>query len=743
MPRIAFVVARIGVLVLIVLWSVSQFGFFEATQACAAQDRQATIAVPRNICRDSATSDSQQQSEIEGVALLSDEPGEAVREVGGIVCDNLKGMPEGMKNHLILRLPPTLRGATITGYSVACANAVPVKRSGTKIDEPLRELDNTGKVVLRGGRLIYFPPDEFNRVQEPVRYAQVTKEQDRSVRVTVSVALPDSHQRVSLTKDILLRRPPVILVHGVAASAGMWQGRSERGFPLASSLYGFGFDLSFLDHGRSSNNSKNKSSHKSNSSATDRRGKVGNREDLLFFGNGSVEYAAELLDKQIRAKLQAVRHGSPSFAIRRIDLVGHSYGGLIARWYLRLANRKFPETDSRRWYAYAANNAAKPGLYRLPDTFFNAPPYRSVLPELAVRKLITLATPWRGTPIANYINQAHAPADPLGLHSAPILFIPFFKLDGVLGLLARLPSPLTLPTRVPAVEVNAVESRWLQFLNGYVEEGKVKPFLDHVAYASLAGDNTALLSESFFAPRGSHGGGDLGFDIYSLIDLAQVPSRFPYLVLERHAGTSSNYSDGLIPLWSALIPYGEIVPANHNTILYNDRAMEDVVCWLSSAALPDGETLNDKWGQPIETNVIDETDGSKKRWEFVSGSMAPWPESEIYGLVGDTARIKPGIAADIKGVKAVRIPGGVTLIWNTPFEMDGSATVYEFRLIDFSRWELIPIQTVDCSGLGKTHQATITGLNRNATYYYRVVSDYSDPLNGVLELQSDLYCLGL
>jgi len=654
-------------------------------------------------------------------------------------------MPDGERDHLIVKIPEA------PAEAITClppANVVPPVRKGAhriKLDP-----DSAGRLVKEPAGIIYYPPDEFNPVQAPSETSQISSLRERGVKIGIRISRPDGGS-TTYERTLLLRRPPVVLVHGVNASATMWTDPHDCGSWLASRLTRLGFDLAYVDHG-----------------APDAAS--GSAGELAFHGNGPIERAAELLDQTVAGCLRSVRDASPSFAIRRVDLVGHSYGGIIARWFLRMANGDFPAEDSRAWYRYATNVADKPGVYHILDSFYARPRYHSVLRGPCVRKLITIASPWRGTPIANYVNQTRAPNDPLGLRDAPIFNSHRISISTVLDRLERLRTGITVETRAPSMEVNAVESPWLAFLNsdsGFGSAGPIpesggagprseygnaglrarrgpKPFLDGVAYASLAGDNTAFLSESLIAGHGSHGGRDLGVDLYSLLDSVQTPSRFPYLALDWHAGSDANYSDGLVPLWSAL-PFGsgethfsKIVDANHTSILLNDVAIDAVACWLSNRDVPTGRDLNPMWGKPIDSGIANESGGPTKQWVFQPGCMAPWPQSDLYGEVDGTARIKEGVFAGIPDPCVMQTPHGAQFTWRTSLDMDGCVTVYEYRPIDFAHWDMVEVATVSLPGAGKLHTAEVTGLLGSGFYFYKAISDYSDPFDAVLELQTPL-----
>jgi hypothetical protein len=389
---------------------------------------------------------------------------------------------------------------------------------------------------------------------------------------------------------------------------------------------------------------------------------------------------------------------------------------------------------------HAANLPKSDGLYRLDDSWYNSPPYKVEPRELRVRKLITIATPWRGTPIANYINQMRVKDDPLRLYKAPILFNPRFTLGAIVDkLLVRNGLAVKIITKAPSFEVSAVDSRWLRALNGFTENGTVKPFLDDVAYGALAGDNSDFLDLSASKFWGSLGIRAFNLDLFELLDAGQAPSRFPYIALERRPGSAVDYSDGLIPVWSAMIPGGAIIESNHSSILLNDETRNHVLCWLSSSTLPTGHTLNGRWGEPVELNVTEGTNVLKKRWEFVEGAMAPRPQSDIYGLMPDgAARIKAEVYSDVRDISVVPTIDGATLSWKTAIDMEHWVIVYEWRPVNFANWDFVEVREITGPAAAKEHTAKIEGLAPNTAYYFKIIADYAETSDGVLELQSNL-----
>lgn len=394
------------------------------------------------------------------VLTLTDNPDDPKRTVVGIVCDNLRGMPEDLEDKLTIKLAAKYASATAIG--------IVTTSDGKTTDSDGK--NNVGTVEGGKGKLTYFPPDEFNERQEPTGIGQITTKATRSVWLTVRFTADGKYYVVG-PKEIVLARPPVVLVHGINSDPGVWYGEPDKGkVGLLPALNSFGFYVRWVNHNTPDD-------------LTD--ADYYRKRALRFRGNGPVEYVASLLGKKISDTLDSVR--SKGFAARRADIVAHSYGGVITRWYLRTDTKT--STGSQSWYTNSWNVRTSSGddanLYWIKD-FTETADYKA---QQNVRKVITLASMWRGIPLCNYLNETRgpAPAPDLNLYNAPFLLISslgafidgdFFHKYGI-------------PTRVPSMEVMAVNSRWLSYLDWFTEPstGKPEPFLDTVAYGFVAGDD--------------------------------------------------------------------------------------------------------------------------------------------------------------------------------------------------------------------------------------------------------------
>ena len=371
--------------------------------------------------------------------------------------------------------------------------------------------------------------------------------------------------------------------------------------------------------------------------------------DSVFHGNDPVEYAVEKLKNALDNTLFDIRTGQPipftplngtnffteyahldpdhperatSLAIRRVDAVGWSYGGVITRWYITPKGEAANSSPS--WYKRSYNIALRP-----------TPAYGG-----DIRKFVTLGSMWRGVPLVNYANegnfgdmQATRSENGLRLWDAPVP-LPFpVPLRELLPILAE----NDFHTDVPAMEVMAINSKWLSYLlfqspsPDASTQPVANPFDDEIAYGSVAGDDN-------YYPIS----GPLGLDPYNAIGYNQVPSWFPFLGLEtRSFNLDRHYpTDGLVPLWSAAIP-GDypahfVAPTSHNGYPANQQTQEYLARWLNNAGLPTGKQLKEQWNGSVSMadNFL--------TWNFEPGKMAPYPQNDLYVQTADgIGRLNP------------------------------------------------------------------------------------------------------
>lgn len=649
--------------------------------------------------------------------------------VDGIVCDNPAGSTASTPrvNVLYADLPAGFTNPTVTLRTP----------QGGSTDS--RGLNNVGTTWVANGKIFYLPPDEYNPVQQPRSNSEVSGLSTRlvNVRLTSSAGTKNA--------EIILARPPLILIHGINSYPGEWKKFTDK-VSDQSTADNVNLSLPYLTV-----NHRDPKDYQGISFTQTLPQFPLNPDGGIFQANGPVEVGAWLLADRIQKTIHAVHNGCdatdcdqnsetdrvhtfhyewpqgghdspPRMAIRRVDIVAWSYGGLIARWYLATGSTGFPTpATTRQWYQRQEILTGHNGAY---ETF----PSVNYANRQDVRKLITLASMWRGTPMANFGNEVRFGDDPRWRASNDVVLADNFVEPSVFLLgevslaigfvntaltaleMPTVPTPdvtkvrdvadvveiTGVPLRVPSLEVMAINSRWLrQLIYGspepYVATGAkqvgVYAFVDDVAYGSVAGTSSLYLPpfDSPVPPLDT-----LGFlNPYGLLAQFQrlnapvlsptTRSYFPYLLFEYKwddllpdiLGSSDDYTDGVVPVWSALIPgtyprTSTAVSATHTSILQDTDTALYVMRWLNNSTLPKGAALKALWNQTITA-----PDGTRS-WTFLRGQMAPSDRDAVYKQIGNIARLNASslreITPTIERVTATR----VRIRWQTTVPTNNS-----------------------------------------------------------------------
>lgn len=545
------------------------------------------------------------------------------RKVDGIVCDNLACTPDSAKDAITVTLGAELINASIDWNHTSVTNA-----DGTMVDSSGHR--NTGYVAPgpTSNTIVYYPPLELNREQGPQSPTDVTSSATRLVFLNVAL-VKDALSLTVNAQPIVLARPPVVLVHGINSDPSKWV-PLQVGVQLS---LGIRVPFAFVDH-----------------------------SDILG-GNGPVELAAGRLKRTIDATVLGIQTGQPlangsvtqqvlifpnappvvtytqspftdysgysvpglQLACRRADVVGWSYGGVVARWLI-------------------ASDGTNPSNYGSPGASWYKRIYDNpvnILPAYndSIRKLFTLGSMWRGVPLVNYVNEVqfngYLSSSGVYLGDAPVdagvlesIGWPSTSLGNLHDVVNYISANYGLPTSVPSMEVMAVNSPWqsyLTFHDPFQAHGSLlsaQPFVQTVAYGSVGGDNEAYLGH-LLAP-------------YAVLNEVQQPSWFSYLPLEHVPGASRNLSDGLVPLWSSLIPASNfITKVNHSDYPSDSGTQTYIATEINDAFLLSGEILNRLWSTSVQS--YDRT----TTWTFQANMMAPLAETFLYPQIGGIGRVNP------------------------------------------------------------------------------------------------------
>ena len=484
----------------------------------------------------------------------------------GIACDGSDGVSDGARLLVRALVPDLVDAATIAsltadwGYTNGAGNfaALPIspKQEGEFIELTTTDqtaLTNLG-VHLPGqtyeigsGRTvvaaqIYKPPVEFDlsTPNNPTNQRILTLAADIKLS---GVAF------CTATTNTTLVRPPLVLVHGINSGPDKWTNSPSW---VQTYTQEYGFVCQTVDHSGGS----------LTSGAPYYGGNGDIHESCTFVGIG-----VSNVTMTFRA---GVYFGGKKIVIQKADIVAHSYGGLLSRWYVEQAG-----TSAGKDFADKRD----------------------------VRKLITIGTPHQGAPVCNMMCEAYrnkliygaetagsSPGDTLGdflgnLNSGytiPLIDKVYIRWhqDGIP------PSTNQEDRIVPALQVIAVGSKVLNQLN-------ILPFHNDVAYGSIVGDK--------YKVYGVLNGYKWLEPMYDAVG-ADTKSYFPWL---SGLDGNTNASDGIVPVWSQTLPErSHSFPEDHLSEPASTNVRQWVRTWLNDVTLPKGAAHRTVFGPPNSVDAI-------------------------------------------------------------------------------------------------------------------------------------------
>jgi triacylglycerol esterase/lipase EstA (alpha/beta hydrolase family) len=472
----------------------------------------------------------------------------------GIACDGADGVNDGARLLVRALIPDCVDAATVAllmadwGYTNGAGSFATLpsspKREGEYI--ALTATDQTALTNLgvhipgqtyeigSGWKIlaaqIYKPPVEFD-LSTPNNPTN-----QRVLALAVDVKLSGVAFCQSVTNTTLVR-PPLVLVHGINSGPDKWTGSSPSWVQTYTQNYGFVCQT--VDH----------------SGGTLTSGAP------CYGGNGDIHDSYTFVAAGVSNVTKTFRvggyFGGKKIAIQKTDIVAHSYGGVLSRWYIEKAGTL---------------------------------PSKEFADRRDVRKLITIGTPHKGTPVCNimceaYRNELFFNADVRsGYYLSQVG--PFLNavnsgsglVGGLAGVIIRWHQGGTPPSTnqddriVPALQVLSVGSEVLNELN-------TTPFHDDVAYGSIVGTDDGM-----FTP--------INFNGFRFIEPtydswgSNTKSYFPWL---SGLDGQANVSDAIVPVWSQELP-ARSSPFTETHLSGPDSAnvRQQVRTWLNDATLPRG-----------------------------------------------------------------------------------------------------------------------------------------------------------
>ena len=358
-------------------------------------------------------------------------------------------------------------------------------------------------------------------------------------------------------QGLLLTRPPLVLVHGMNSSPAVWYDDSQ-GTPSFVDAVKNDYPAVFpVDH-------SGVDPYRPSEGPTHGEGEV---TDMYTFVRDEISSATEAY--RVGSFFSAnpypivvpgtITLSTALIAVQKVDVVVHSYGGILTRWYVEQS----PEYAERR----------------------------------DVRKIIELGTPNLGSPLANMVDQiddgtldrtiANATAHGvLGFEQKPMTDLMGMVNNGPLPNL--MPTPAGTPTAPrPFYEDDSVNSARLIALNS-------NPFNSDIGYASIIGTKRTTpvsLAGPFVAP----------VDLYQVMQPEfDGVSYFPWIYQFDNApsGTINGGTDGVVPTWSAALgvtAYNKYILTDHIDLVQNPDVQSQALQWLNDPNVPLGSTQRAAW----------------------------------------------------------------------------------------------------------------------------------------------------
>ena len=377
-------------------------------------------------------------------------------------------------------------------------------------DLPTSGVDGALNIPFPGATLerTYTPPVEFDTTGPNTAL-------ERPIELAVRITQSPNCVTVQ-AKPLVLVKPPLVLVHGIGSSPSAWTS-------FAAELDGNrGFRSYAADH-----------SGGSYSSGAPTYGGNGDIHDSYAFVRGGMAGSVGIAEALASFRSgDASAHLGKKIVVQKADVVASSYGGLLSRWYVEQA----ADYDDD------------------------------------VRKLITLGTPHRGTPLTNMAAQALT--DPVIAAADSQFFSPIVSMAGTLQLIddfgfIRWKDRGMPEAIVPALEVMTVGSEVLGQLND------IGPFSDDVAYGSIVGTDDQInfvlipLLNGFYDLDPTRG------------LLTAQKSYFPWMrILDAGVGES----DAIVPTWSQTLPARSTNVAFDHISYHDSASVQNIVAlWLQDS----------------------------------------------------------------------------------------------------------------------------------------------------------------
>ena len=389
----------------------------------------------------------------------------------------------------------------------------------------------------------YRPPDEFdlNNPTNPITY--------RSVPLAVEINIGDTVICEGAKQaGVILTRPPLVLVHGINSSPGVWFDKSG-GTSFVDSVKDEYAGIYEVDHRGADPEYPLEGPTYGEGETTDMYTKV---RDMIAEATSDYRTGRYLSPSPDETPDPDTNEwGGALIAVQKVDVVAHSYGGILTRWYVEQS----PEYAQRR----------------------------------DVRKIIELSTPNLGSPLANMVDEVYRNPSIASAHAYGVG--PFHP--EMIQLLADLdkfgkepPSAMGITVSglanadssgmkpMPFFEDDSVNSSVVMQLASH-------PFNDDIGYGAVVGTSRVV---TLFK-------GKLEMDLYQSFQPMDGNSSVSYFPWLYQFDNAPGETDGVVPTWSSSLgvsAYNFPVDLNHVSLVQGAAVQQKVLAWLNDPNLPLG-----------------------------------------------------------------------------------------------------------------------------------------------------------
>ena len=448
----------------------------------------------------------------------------------------------------------------------------------------------------------YRPPNEFD-LDNPANPIN-----QRNVPLAIQVSIGDTVlAEGAKPAGVILTRPPLVLVHGMNSSPGVWFDKSG-GTSFVDSVKNQYAGIYEVDHSGKDPARQQEGVTYGTGELTDMYVKVADTVAEATNDYRTGMYFSTSPDAMPDPDIN--EWGGALIAVQKVDVVAHSYGGLLTRWYVEQSAEYAQRRD--------------------------------------VRKIIELGTPNLGSPFANMVDEIYRNptiANAQTEYALLNVYHPGMKaLVSELDLLSTVlhmfgpPSwqPGTLGPR-PFYEDDSVGSALLQQLSS-------NPFNDDIGYGAVIGTDRYYETGLPLPP-------DL-YKAFQPIDPNSPTnvSYFPWLYQfdSGPEATVAGGTDSIVPTWSAALgvaAYNHHVDADHVQLVQNADVQATALQWLNDPNLPLGtaqraaESTAGTLQAPIsERNAYQGASGLDANGRLTGGGLNP---NAIVGVSFSGSGMKP------------------------------------------------------------------------------------------------------